>query len=122
MDELSTRLRARIIEALRLIADDDVQRKYESEMPEHNVTNELFNQWDDAFHPDHEQFRRAFTADELTLLEQFGETIDAVDSQTPQELPSLSVFLASEPGRMLSKAARHALARLKQPPWSEPHE
>ncbi len=112
--DLSGRLRTRIVEALTLLADEKLQQRYGSQFDAQQVSHELFNQWDDVFHPEHVQFREAFSNKELKTLMDFNAVINEVSSQTPRELPPIEVFAVSKFGRKLSIAAREALNQLNE--------
>ncbi len=105
MDELSNNLRARVLEPLEMIADGDRQRKYQAGVPYVNVSAELFNQWDDFYHPSSERFRAGFDESELEALGRFHLILNEVSEQTPQQLPPLDEFISTDAWRRLAAAA-----------------
>ena len=109
MTDLATSMRDRVIETLSLIASGDAQREYQRAVPHVDVPAELFNQWDDFYHPDDDGFRQGFRPEELEALRSFNEIIGEVVRETPQSLPPLDEFLKSPPWRKLSDAAEDAL-------------
>jgi hypothetical protein len=115
MSELSSRLRARLIEALTLLADEALQRKYQSSAPHVDVPAELFNQWEESYLVGDAEFRSAFDASELDALRVLDAVVKDVSASTPKQLPPLEAFVATEPWRRLSEAARVALQRFDGP-------
>jgi hypothetical protein len=112
MDHLSASMRARVLEALTLLASEKKQREYQRTVPNVGVPAELFNQWDDCYFPQDASFRAGFAASELGALAQFDRVLNRVCDDTPNELPALGEFLATEAWRTLSAAARDALSAL----------
>jgi hypothetical protein len=108
----ATRMRARVVEALSLVASEDKQRNYQRAVPDVNVPAELFNQWEDCFFPNDDTFKSAFGPAELEALHQFNDVLDEVCGETPQKLPPLDEFLSSSSWRKLSDGAQAALAAL----------
>ena len=104
--------RERICDVLQLIADAEAQIEYQRRAPYVDVAAELFNQWDDAYHPSYGAFRRQFEAEELLALEVFAQLIDVVAGETPQRLPSLTEFIKTASWRSLSAGARLARSAL----------
>jgi hypothetical protein len=119
MSELSSRLRARLIETVTLLADEVGQRKYQSSVPHVDVPAELFNQWEDSYFPGDAEFRSAFDVSELDALRTLDAVVNDVSASTPKQLPPLEVFIATEPWRRLSHAARVALQRFDGPRFEE---
>ena len=109
---LSGRLRARLIETLELIADAEGQLRYQVEVPDIAVPAEIFNQWDDVYHPASPEFRAGFDASELTTLASFEELLTRIANQTPQRLPPLRDFIQTDEWRQLAEAAKLVLASL----------
>ena len=112
MTELSKNMRARIMEAISLIASEEAQRKYQSAVPQVDVPAELFNQWEDCFFPDDRAFQEGFGAVEREALERFNDVLNQVCEETPQQLPNLDEFVTTASWRKLSEAARAALSVL----------
>jgi hypothetical protein len=92
-----------------LIASDEKQRKYQRDVPHVDVPAELFNQWEECYFPDDGAFQGGFSEAELKALTLFDEAFKEVCDATPQELPSLEEFIATEAWRKLSAAAGEAL-------------
>jgi lysophospholipase L1-like esterase len=105
--------RERISDVLQLIAEAEVQVEYQRQAPHVDVASELFNQWDDAYHPTYDEFRRQFETEELLALEAFAELIDVVAAETPQRLPALTEFIKTAAWRRLSAGARLARRALR---------
>lgn len=112
MDEAAKHMRSLVVDVLSLMASAETQRRYQHAVPGVSVPNELFNQWDDAYHPKHEQFVRVFSAAELQALESFAALVERVAASTPQTLPALEDFIASPHWAELSDGARDTLKRL----------
>lgn len=78
--------RANIINLLNLIASQSDQLEYQQLAPV-NVANELVNQWfDDFYHPTDEQFRREFSRQELSSLDEFHTRYETRLSKLPNSL------------------------------------
>lgn len=112
MKDLSTALRARVLETLTLLASEEKQREYQRTVPHVDVPAELFNQWEDCYFPQDMNFRSGFDSSELSVLEHFDNVLNQVCDDTPQELPTLEEFLTTEAWRTLSAAAHDALSAL----------
>ena len=65
MNDLQKKLRQRILETLEFISSKPDQLEYQQKVPYVCVSDELFNQWDDWYHPEDKQFCGAFFTDEL---------------------------------------------------------
>ena len=111
-DDLPSRLRRNVLDYLSIAADEAKQHRYQAAVPYVSVSNELFNQWDDVYHPDWAVLRGAFTDDEMAVLAEYDKALDALARRTPQTVAPLEVFAASPEGRELRAAASAALARL----------
>ena len=107
--------RGRIREVLALIADPEAQIEYQQNAPGVDVPAELFNQWDDSYHPDDATFQSQFDGSELLALRQFGEVVDGVASETPQRLPALDEFMKTDECRRLSISASQLIAHVILP-------
>jgi hypothetical protein len=114
--EEQSEYRERIVDVLELIADAEAQIEYQHSVPHVDVASELFNQWDDAYHPKDAQFRSQFESDELRALEVFAELVDVVAAETPQQLPVLTEFINTESWRRLSAGAKLARSMLHGAP------
>jgi hypothetical protein len=114
MNELSDNLRRRVLEVLALVADAEAQRKYQASVLHVNVSEELFNQWDDAFFPEDSHFISAFSSRELDVLRRFNAAMETVGETTPNSLPSLDAFMQTQAWHRLSDAARFALDEIEK--------
>lgn len=112
MTDASMRARSRVLETLWLLASEEKQRDYQRAVPHVHVPAELFNQWDDCYFPQDVDFGSGFSASELAALAQFDGVLNRVCDDTPQELPALDEFLATEAWQTLATAASAALSAL----------
>jgi hypothetical protein len=110
MKDLAVSMRARVLETLTLLASEEKQREYQRTAPHVDVPAELFNQWEDSYFPEDMDFRSGFASSELAVLAHFDRVLNQVCDDTPQDLPALEEFLATEAWRTLSDAARDALS------------
>jgi len=115
MDE-QPEFRGRILDVLELIANSQAQIEYQEHAPHVDVASELFNQWDDAYHPKDAEFSSQFGSEELLALEVFAELIEVVSAETPQRLPALAEFIKTASWRRLSGGARLARSALHGTP------
>ncbi|MCB9540072.1 MAG: hypothetical protein H6704_27985 [Myxococcales bacterium] len=113
-DGVALNVRRRVVEVLELIASEESQLEYQTQAPGVHVAHEIFNQWEDWYRPSAEYFPLAFTAEELEVLRAFHEVYEQVCAETPQILPPIGLFVATEAWRRYSRAAHHALGRLRR--------
>jgi hypothetical protein len=109
MNAVSRKMRENVIQTLRLIADGEAQRRYQSQVPFVSIPHEMFNQWDDFFHPTFEDFRAAFSVNEFQALLRFQGVMDVLGTQCARILPPLDEFQKTGVWTALSKAASDAL-------------
>lgn len=105
-------MRERILEVLDFLADAGAQRAYQARAPSINVSNELFNMWDDCY-PVQESALEHFTSNQLAALERFNETLEEVADATPVQLPPLLLFMESQHWKRLNQAAERALDEVR---------
>ncbi|WP_437912840.1 hypothetical protein WME73_38470 [Sorangium sp. So ce302] len=105
-------MRERVCEVLMLLSSLQLQRVYQARVPSVNVTEELFNQWDDWYKPGNAEFDSLFSVDELRALGEFSKVIDAIAEETPQVLPPLEEFMVTEAWKLLRAEAQKALGAL----------
>lgn len=107
--EETPEFRGRIIEVLELISDPEAQLEYENRAPFVDVAAELFNQWDESYHPEDPCFLGQFGPGELAALEVFAGVVDEVAAATPAQLPPLGEFIKTKHWERLVFGARVAL-------------
>ena len=112
LSELADNFRARVLETLELVADVEAQRQYQASVPCVDVPGELFNQWDDFYHPTDSQFRAGFNDAELDALRRFDLVLNDVSDETRQQLPPLDEFVRTAAWQRLSDAAGATLRDL----------
>lgn len=105
-------IRENVLVVLELIADKQAQCSYQEKLPSINVSNEIFNKWDDCY-PLPESAERLFTAQQLRALAAFHLILRAIAEATPQELPPLDMFMASAHWTRLNQAAQEALLAIR---------
>ncbi|WP_437731975.1 hypothetical protein [Sorangium sp. So ce1335] len=105
-------LRERVREVLTLLSSPQLQRAYQARAPDVNVAEELFNQWDDWYRPESAEHGSQFSADEIRVLGEFGDVIDAIADETPQVLPPLEEFMQTDAWKRLCAEAQKALGAL----------
>ncbi|MGK4002231.1 hypothetical protein WMF31_06375 [Sorangium sp. So ce1036] len=104
--------RERIREVLELLSSPQLQRAYQARAPAVNVAEELFNQWEDWYHPESVDFVSQFSSGEMRVLEEFSEVVDSIAGETPQVLPPLEEFMNAEACKRLCAEAQKALRAL----------
>ena len=102
-------LRARIVEVLQLVADKEAQLRYQADAPHVQVSNEIFNQWEDYYRPDTEEVQMVFAPDEQRALLDFNSVFDAVCEETPQVMPPIAEFVETAAWARYQNAAIDAL-------------
>lgn len=112
MDELATNVRKLVIDALKLISSKEEQLSYQKEVPQINVSEELFNHWEDTYIPDSPVNERAFTKEELIALKEFNLTFDRVCDGTPRNLPLIDEFMKTKEWKELTESAALALNKM----------
>jgi len=70
--------------------------EYQRQVPYVAVASELFNQWDESYHPGDAEFRSLFGSRELGALNAFAEVMDEIADETPQLLPALEEFMKTK--------------------------
>ena len=115
MDDVAPNLRQRIVEFLELSASKEDQLEYQATAPHIGVANEIFNQWDDWYYPDDEGFCSAFSAEELAHLQEFNSVFEDVCAMTPQTLPRIEEFVATDAWMRYNEAAKRALVAIGGP-------
>lgn len=106
--------RSRIVDLLDLISDPNAQLDYQSRVPYVDVAAELFNQWDESYHPSDPCFLGQFSPSELAALAVFAGVIDEVADATPAQLPPLVDFMKTKHWERLMLGARVALSAVKR--------
>lgn len=109
MEELNKNIRNGVLNHLRLLASENLQLKYQEEVPYCSVPNELMNIWDDYYWPDSESFIASFDNWELLLLEKMNETILEVSENSSNDLPELTQFVETLEWKKINKTAQDIL-------------
>jgi hypothetical protein len=104
--------RGRILEVLELISNDRAQLEYSRIAPHVDVPAELFNQWDDSYHPDELEFCHRFSSAELAAVATFDALANLIADETPQQLPPLGEFMKTSAWRQLSAGAARTLEEM----------
>lgn len=101
---------------LELISSKEEQLDYQAKAPIAYVSAELFNQWDDCYQIPKEQdwYKEVFTKEELKILQEFDEALEAVSKDTPQNPPEIYEFVDTPEWVRLSNAAGIALGKLSK--------
>ncbi|MCU0224950.1 MAG: hypothetical protein MUF27_12975 [Acidobacteria bacterium] len=100
-----------IIDALRLAASADAQRRYAGSVPIADVPAEVFCIWEDHYVPDSPWLRQQFNQQELVALARYEVISTEIASQLPNHL-SVAEFQARSEWQALATAARKTLAAL----------
>lgn len=102
--------RARVIDALRLLASVSAQLRYQREVPFADVSAELFCQWfDDCFWPDDPRLQALFNADEWSALLAFHRVFDEVSAPLPSPLPRVEQLVELPEWQSVVSAAADTL-------------
>ena len=112
--EETPEFRGRIIEVLELISNPEAQLEYQKRASFVKVAAELFNQWDESYHPTDPCFLGQFGSSELAALAVFAGVIDEVADATPAQLPPLVDFMKTKHWERLVLSARVALSAVKR--------
>ena len=107
--EIANNIRKAIIDTLILVSSEKHQLKYQKTVPIADVSAEIFCQWDDSYYPDGDVFKLGFSAVEMGAMRNFNEVFESVCNETPDQLPSIEVFIKSPEWKKYSKAAIDAL-------------
>lgn len=89
------RLRNQVISHLELLADQEGQLKYQSQVPIAHVSHELIEQWCDLVNPEgsKEQFPLGlYSAAERSELHKFNQNFIDLLSKKPNPLPHIEEF------------------------------
>lgn len=115
LSDLQKNNRVEALELLELFSSEYEQRDYQEKVPIVNVSDELFNQWEDCYELPlaHEWHKLTYTNEEYLALQVFNATVQKVASSTPQCLPSLSDFIGTSEWQALRDAALSAIKAFK---------
>ena len=108
MDELTRNIRELVIDSLFLLSSKDEQLAYQERVANADVSAELFCQWDGAFVPESEHNSKAFTAEELSYLNEFNDAFNLISDKVPDELPAIEEFIKTKEWMELQTAAAKA--------------
>ena len=105
---LSTR--SRIIELLQLFQSEKEQVSYEAKVPHVDITIELSCMWfDDQYHPNNSLFISFFTAEELSVLEEFNSFYKNRIGKLPPSQGTIRGWLSSSVWREIMEKAKETL-------------
>lgn len=108
----SPRIRAPIIEALRLAASAELQQSYALDAPIADVPAEVFCTWEDHYLPDSPWFASAFAPAERAALADYQVTCSEIARRVPDHV-DLAAFQAMPEWAELAAAATRALEALR---------
>jgi len=109
-------IRAAVLEVLELISSKEKQIEYQKNVSLAQVPAELFCRWGDIylFKDDPATYKAIFSSSELNILEEFDAVLGSISEATPNELPLLTDFIATDEWKKLSDAAANALSKLSK--------
>lgn len=84
----------------------DRQLDYQKNVPDVQVSIELYQQWEDFYFPDSDDFKQSFNKLELELLAEFNEALNNSIDRTPKNLPPIEDFIKSDEWKMMNSKAR----------------
>lgn len=106
--------RESIIGILELWSSKSEQTDFQKSQPDNNVTEELFEKWNDLFVVDLEAIKSAFSARELELLTQFDKLIQDNNNQRNGIFSQLSDFMETDEWKELNSSAKEILNKLNK--------
>lgn len=108
---LNQRYRNQLIGYFEWVSSDDEQRRYQAAVPNVNVPNEAFNQWDDWASDEvlDRYVAPVFSVEEQQALRDYRTVLDRACEDTPRRLPPLEQLIGTEPWERLRYAAKQAL-------------
>lgn len=113
MNNTSSR-RRQLDELLQLLASEQQQLAYESEVRNVDITAELLCMWfDDQYHPQQRHFEHCFTPAELAALDEFHLFYNERVSRLPESQGTIRSWLASPVWREIMESARRTLERIR---------
>jgi len=110
---IEQRIRNRRIQYLEFVADAQGQLEYQRKVPHVSVSNEIVNQWydwTDAETGEPASSQGLYTFEEREALYAYWRVIRAVEEATPQTIPPIDEFQATDAWRMLQASAARSLA------------
>jgi hypothetical protein len=111
--EMASRIRKLVLDVIVLWSSKRDQLHYQKNVPIANVSVELFEQWDDVYHPENSLFKQAFSESELTLLEDFENVIIRETSRVSlYNLPEIEHFVHTLEWGEINKYAIELLQKL----------
>ena len=113
-EEMATRIRKLILEAIELWSSKEAQLEYQKNVPIADVSAELFGQWDEIYNPEDKLFRMAFNETELKMLADFENVLIRETTRvTPYNVPDIEHFVYTLEWREINKEATNLLKYLK---------
>lgn len=111
--ELLNRIRENILNCIDLWTSKDKQLDYQKRVPIAQVSAELFCDWEDFYHPDNTEFKKAFNEQERQLLADFNRTLFEEADTTKKELSNIEEFVNTLEWKKINLAATETLNKIK---------
>ena len=104
--------RKNIVEILNLWSSKENQLEYEENVPNAQVSIELFEQWNVFYTPDTEVINEAFTVEEIKLLSEFNRELKNIEEELAGEIPPIDKFVETTEWKKLNSQAKNILNEL----------
>ncbi|HLF53193.1 hypothetical protein [Flavobacterium sp.] len=114
LEKVAQQIRKNILENLNLWSSKESQLKFQSDVPSAQVSDELFNLWDDDYQPESEIHKMAFNEKERQALEKFNTLLNIISEKTPQNLPNIEEFILTKEWLELNELAKEVVIEMNK--------
>ena len=102
-----------IIDSLKFWASKSRQIESQKSNEEENITNDLFQQWEDFYRIDNRIINEAFNKSEKELLESFDKSILISQEKFKNDYPKLTEFQKTNDWQILNRLAVEIIKEMK---------
>jgi hypothetical protein len=113
-ERIAEQIRKNILETLNLWSSKESQLKFQSNVPSIQLSDELFNLWDDDYKPESEIHKIAFTEKERQVLEKFNLLLNIVAEKTPKNLPNIDEFILTKEWIEVNELAKEVVIEMSK--------
>lgn len=109
-------MRSQILELLQLFSSEELQLKYERDVPHVDITAELVSMWfDDLYDPEDRQLPTCFKMHELSAINEFHRYYDERVDRLPTSNGTVRTWHACEPWQEVMEKAKRTLKQTVGP-------
>lgn len=102
-----------IIETLELWASKERQQEFQKSESDVNLSQELFQQWDNVYRVDNKIIQEAFNESEREMLKTFNKSIITVNEKISDSIPDIKEFQNTNDWKVINQLALEILKEMK---------